>query len=61
MPSVTVERPLLRASVLVRRDAEARFRDEMDRLRHRWTEPAYRLLLTGPWPAYRFGGLPSGD
>jgi hypothetical protein len=61
LPSDKVERPLLRASVLVRRDAEARFMDEMDRLRNRWTEPTYRLLLTGPWPAYRFGGLPSSD
>jgi hypothetical protein len=61
MPSDTVERPLLRASVLVRRDAEAGFVDELDRLRRRWPEPTYRLLLTGPWPAYRFGGLPNSD
>ena len=58
LPSDAVERPLLRASVLLARDAEARFMDEMDRLRRRWPEPTYRLLLTGPWPPYRFGGLP---
>jgi hypothetical protein len=59
LPTDTVERPLLRASVLVRRDAEADFVDEVERLRARWPEPDYRLLLTGPWPAYRFGGLPA--
>jgi gas vesicle protein GvpL/GvpF len=57
LPSDTVERPLLRASLLVRREAESRFLDEVDFLRARWPEPVYRLLLTGPWPPYRFGGL----
>jgi hypothetical protein len=59
LPTDTVERPLLRASLLVRRAAEAEFLDEVDRLRSRWPEPTYRLLLTGPWPPYRFGGLPA--
>ena len=57
LPSDAVERPLLRASVLVTRQDETRFMDEIDRLRNRWPEPTYRLLLTGPWPPYRFGGL----
>ena len=57
LPSDTIERPLLRASVLVARQEESRFIDEVDRLRARWPEPTYRLLLTGPWPPYRFGGL----
>ena len=57
LPTDTVERPLLRASVLVRREAESRFLDNIDQLRTRWAEPTYRLLLTGPWPPYRFGGL----
>jgi hypothetical protein len=57
LPSDTVERPLLRASVLARRDAESEFMDQVDRLRQRWPEPHYRLLLTGPWPPYRFAGL----
>jgi hypothetical protein len=57
LPADTVERPLLRASVLVRRDGESRFLDDIERLRARWAEPTYRLLLTGPWPPYRFGGL----
>jgi len=61
LPGDAVERPLLRASLLVRRDAEAEFLDEVDRLRGRWPEPTYRLLLTGPWPPYRFGGLPADD
>ncbi len=57
LPTDTVERPLLRASVLVRREAESHFLDNIDQLRTRWPEPTYRLLLTGPWPPYRFGGL----
>jgi hypothetical protein len=57
LPSDSVERPLLRASVLVRRNDESRFLDEVERLRARWPEPTYRLLLTGPWPPYRFGGI----
>ena len=57
LPSDAVERPLLRASVLVRRRDEERFLQEVDRLRARWPEPTYRLLLTGPWPPYRFAGL----
>jgi hypothetical protein len=61
VPPDSVERPLLRASVLVRRGSEADFVEEMDRQRRRWPEPTYRLLLTGPWPTYRFGGLPNDD
>jgi hypothetical protein len=57
LPQDTVERPLLRASVLVRREAESGFLDAIERLREQWPEPTYRLLLTGPWPPYRFGGL----
>jgi gas vesicle protein GvpL/GvpF len=57
LPAETVERPLLRASVLVRRDAENEFMEQVDGLRERWPEPSYRLLLTGPWPPYRFAGL----
>jgi Gas vesicle synthesis protein GvpL/GvpF len=57
LPTDAVERPLVRASVLVRRDAETPFMDEVERLRARWPEPTYRLLLTGPWPPYRFAGL----
>lgn len=57
LPTDTVERPLLRASLLVRREAEPRFLDVIESLRVQWPEPVYRLLLTGPWPPYRFGGL----
>lgn len=52
-----VERPLLRASVLVNRDEEQTFVDQVDRLGQRWPETTYRITLTGPWPPYRFGGL----
>jgi hypothetical protein len=57
LPTDTVERPLLRVSVLVRRLDEERFVEEVESLRARWPEPGYRLLLTGPWPPYRFAGL----
>jgi hypothetical protein len=57
LPTETVERPLLRASVLIRRQTETQFLDAVERLRARWPEPTYRLLVTGPWPPYRFGGL----
>jgi hypothetical protein len=57
LPTDSVERPLLRASVLVRRADENAFVDEVERLRQHWPEPTYRLLLTGPWPPYRFAGL----
>ena len=57
LPTDKLDRPLLRASVLVPRDREAQFVDEIERMRARWPEPSYPLLLTGPWPAYRFGGI----
>lgn len=61
LPSDTVERPLLRASVLVARKDESEFVERIEALRVRWPEPTYRLLLTGPWPPYRFGGLERRD
>jgi hypothetical protein len=61
LPADTIAQPLLRVSVLVRRQDEARFVDEVERLQARWPEPTYRWLLTGPWAPYRFGGIdPSG-
>ncbi len=57
LPADTVVQPLLRLSVLVRRQDEAQFVDAVERLRARWPEPTYRLLLTGPWAPYRFGGI----
>jgi hypothetical protein len=57
LPSDSVERPLLRASVLVARQDEEKFVSAIEQLRARWPEPTYRLLLTGPWPPYRFGGI----
>jgi hypothetical protein len=56
LPSDTVERPLVRASVLVRRDSDSTFVEEVEHLHQRWPEPTYRLLVTGPWPPYRFAG-----
>jgi gas vesicle protein GvpL/GvpF len=57
LPTDTVERPLMRASVLVERARESAFLDAVEAIRAQWPEPTYRVLLTGPWPAYRFGGL----
>jgi Gas vesicle synthesis protein GvpL/GvpF len=57
LPGDAVERPLARLSVLVKRTREAAFLDAVDAARKGWPEPTYRLLLTGPWPPYRFGGL----
>jgi hypothetical protein len=61
LPVDTVAQPLLRVSVLVRRQDEAQFIAEVERLQTRWPEPTYRWLVTGPWAPYRFGGIdPSG-
>jgi len=53
LPSDAVDRPLLRASVLVDRVAEDSFVDALEAMQDTW----YRVLVTGPWPPYRFGGL----
>jgi hypothetical protein len=53
LPQETAERPLLRASILVRKVDEARFVKLVEGLQTYW----YTVMLTGPWPAYRFGGL----
>jgi hypothetical protein len=57
LPTDAVERPLVRASLLVARASEEAFLADLERLRQRFAEPTYRLVLTGPWPPYRFGGL----
>ena len=57
LPAETVERPLVRASLLVPRGDASRFVEQVERLRVQWPEPVYRLQLSGPWPPYRFGGL----
>ena len=61
LPSDTVERPLVRASLLVPRADASRFIGHIERLRVQWPEPVYRLLISGPWPPYRFGGLQPVD
>ena len=53
LPSDVVDRPLVRVSVLVRRSEEDRFVDAVDALQ----SGSLRMLVTGPWPPYRFGGL----
>jgi Gas vesicle synthesis protein GvpL/GvpF len=56
-PAEAADRPLVRASVLVRRDAEQQFMEAVEELERQWGEPEFRFTLTGPWPPYRFGGL----
>ena len=48
-----------RFSVLARRSREIELGDVVRRLGATGSSGGYRLRLSGPWPAYRFGGLPS--
>ena len=48
-----------RFSVLARREREVELGDVVRRLGATGTLEGYRVRLSGPWPAYRFGGLPS--
>ncbi|TMD51494.1 MAG: hypothetical protein E6I83_10480 [Chloroflexi bacterium] len=48
-----------RFSVLANRDREVELGDVVRRLGATGTSAGYRVRLSGPWPAYRFGGLPS--
>jgi hypothetical protein len=48
-----------RFSVLAGRDREVELGDVVRRLGATGTSDGYRVRLSGPWPAYRFGGLPS--
>jgi hypothetical protein len=48
-----------RFSVLAPRDREVELGDLVRRLGATGTLQGYRVRLSGPWPAYRFGGLPS--
>jgi Gas vesicle synthesis protein GvpL/GvpF len=53
LPNESLERPLLRASVLAARSSQAGFVQTVQALNTPWL----RVALTGPWPAYRFAGL----
>ena len=48
-----------RFSVLANRDREVELGDVVRRLGATGVSAGYRVRLSGPWPAYRFGGLPS--
>jgi len=50
---------IARFSVLARRDREVELGDVVRRLGGTGVSEGYRVRLSGPWPAYRFGGLPS--
>ncbi len=50
---------IARFSVLARRDREVELGDVVRRLGATGVSEGYRVRLSGPWPAYRFGGLPS--
>jgi gas vesicle protein GvpL/GvpF len=50
---------IARFSVLANRDREIELDDVVRQLGAAGTSEGYRVRLSGPWPAYRFGGLPS--
>ena len=50
---------IARFSVLAHRDREIELGDVVRRLGASGASEGYRVRLSGPWPAYRFGGLPS--
>lgn len=50
--------PIARISLLVERTRQGAFLDEVGRIEHVWQERGYQIGLTGPWPPYRFGGVP---
>ncbi|HEX9265883.1 MAG TPA: GvpL/GvpF family gas vesicle protein [Candidatus Limnocylindria bacterium] len=50
---------IARFSVLAHRDREVELGDVVRRLGASGASEGYRVRLSGPWPAYRFGGLPS--
>lgn len=47
----------LRASILVSRDREAALVKAIGELERGLGERGYRVRASGPWPAYRFGGM----
>ena len=47
----------LRASVLVARDREDALVSAIGELESRLGQSGYRVRASGPWPAYRFGGM----
>jgi gas vesicle protein GvpL/GvpF len=49
---------IARFSALVKRADEPRLRDAIDRVARDDSARGYHVRLSGPWPAYRFGGLP---
>jgi hypothetical protein len=57
LPSEAIERPVLRASALVRRASEADFVRAVENQQERLKQLGYQVQLTGPWPPYRFAGL----
>jgi hypothetical protein len=50
---------IARFSVLALRDREVELADAVRRLGTSVISRGYRVRLSGPWPAYRFGGLPT--
>jgi hypothetical protein len=48
----------LRASILVARDREGALVNAIHDLERQLAQRGYRVRASGPWPAYRFGGMP---
>ena len=47
----------LRASLLVARDREAELAKAIGEIEQSLSKQGYRVRASGPWPAYRFGGM----
>jgi hypothetical protein len=60
LPAEAAERPMWRGSLLVDRARQSNLLQVLDTLREELEPRGYSLLLTGPWPPYRFGGLERG-
>lgn len=58
LPEQVADGILVRLSLLVARDREQALLAAVERLNADWGEHGYACAATGPWPAYRFGGLP---
>jgi hypothetical protein len=50
--------PIARVSLLVERAHQGAFLEEVGRIEQSWRARGYQVAVTGPWPAYRFGGVP---
>jgi hypothetical protein len=55
VPAEAEDRPLARVSLLVADDSA--LAGTVEAINEKWAPRGYQLVVTGPWPPYRFGGL----